>query len=102
GAARSSVPQAEAQQFKAPYDIQIEQGLRVSDPSIAARPTRLLPQMKDPGHDLGRIDQAVIHVRHLARPESTGPIHFFQLTAKLRLAVGGVSGRKETVFKLAR
>ena len=47
-ATRSGVPQAQTQQFKAPYDIQIEQGVRVPDTPIATRPTRLLPQMKDP------------------------------------------------------
>src|SRR6185295_4567711 len=100
GATRSGVPQAQTQQFKAPYYIQTEQGVRVPDTPIATRPTRLLPQMKDPGHDLRWIDQAVVHARHLARPESTCPMCFFQLTSKARFAVGGAGQRKEAIFKM--
>ncbi|MEP7306590.1 MAG: hypothetical protein ABJA98_13820 [Acidobacteriota bacterium] len=102
GAIRSGVPQAQTQQFKASDDIQIEQRVRVPDTPIATRPMCLLPQMKDPDHDLRWIDHAVVHVRHLARPESTCPMCFFQLISKARLAVGDAGEREETIFKVTR
>src|SRR5688572_28340109 len=49
---------------------------------------RLPPRMSAASHHLRRIDQAVVQSRKLARPESTGPMRFFQSTSKARLALG--------------
>jgi hypothetical protein len=58
--------------------------------------------VKDTDHDLRRVGQAVVQPRHLARPESTCPMCFFQLTPKARLAGGDTSECREALPKTIR
>jgi hypothetical protein len=58
--------------------------------------------MKGADHHLRRIDQAVVQSGNLARPESTCPMRFFQLTPKTRLAVGDPWEREEAILETTR
>src|SRR5688572_4398790 len=55
--------------------------------------------MKGADHHLRRIDQAVMQSRNLARPESAGPMRFFQLPPQARLAVGDPGEGEEAVLE---
>src|SRR5688572_21259396 len=100
GAARSGIPQPHTQELETPDHIQVEQRVRVTNSTIATRPTRLLPQMKDADHHLRRIDEAVMQSRKITRPESTGPMRFFRLTSRTRLAVGDPN--EEAILEVTR
>src|SRR5687767_1612260 len=100
GAARSGIPQPHTQELETPDHIQVEQRVRVTNSTIATRPTRLLPQMKDADHHLRRIDEAVMQSRKITRPESTGPMRFFRLTSQTRLAVGDPN--EEAILEVTR
>src|SRR3954453_2004849 len=55
--------------------------------------------MKDAGHDLRRVGEAVVHLRHLARPEPAGSMRRLQLASKTRSALGGAWEREKAVFE---
>ena len=99
---RAPIPEPHREQHEPPQQIQIEQRVRVRDPSVMTRPTRALPHQKRAAHHLRGIDEVVVVLRCLARLEAAGPVRLLQLRPEARL-VGGNSGeREETILEVAR
>src|SRR5688500_7923731 len=76
--------------------------MRVAKATVAARPTRLPPQMKAADHHLRRLDQAVMQTGKIARPESTRPMRVFQLTSQPHLAVRDSGQGEEAILEVTR
>ncbi len=100
GFARAGIPKAHAQQLQAPNRIKVEQGVRASNATAAARPASLLPEVKAAHHHFRRIDEVVVQPGNLARPESTGPMRLFQLAAQAGLLAGDAGECEEAILEV--
>jgi hypothetical protein len=76
--------------------------VRVSETTIATRPTRLPPQVEGAHHHLCRVGRAVVQPGNVTRPEAAGPMRFFQLTSETRLTLRHASEREEAILKVTR
>jgi len=76
--------------------------VRISNATIATRPTSLPPTMKAADQHLRRIDQVVMQLRNLTRLKPTGPMRFFQLAFKTRLVAADRSEREEAILEVPR
>src|SRR5262249_11703710 len=101
GTARAAIPETHTEQLEAPYDIQVEQRVRISKAAIATRPPLLLPQIEAAHRHLRRVGRFVVQARDLAGPESRRPMRAFQLTSETGLKVRHASECEEAVLEQA-